>query len=227
MMDAIRPVRPGILIGLLGIILGIGWAVWLVLGHENIHSSMEASRAAVQLLAEEASHHAGNQIKSVKHVHSDGKEHLHVKKEAVAQEGHSEHGEEHMPSTQETKVQEEHARHEHGAGHDDPLMEFAHTRLMRGHLHAMGLGLGAIIISIVLSFTTAPAWIKTAGSVFAGLGGIIYPFAWIIMGYRTPSMGPELAEASVTMIAGPGVALVLSGVLAAALFILKDMLIKK
>lgn len=75
MMDTIRPVRPGILIGLLGIIFGIGWAFWLILGHESIHSSLEASRAALHQPGQEASHNAENHIKSVKHVHSDGNEH--------------------------------------------------------------------------------------------------------------------------------------------------------
>ncbi|HLE18428.1 MAG TPA: hypothetical protein VI728_09105 [Syntrophales bacterium] len=207
MMDAIRPVRPGILIGLIGILLGISWAFWLVLGHEQIHSSLAASRAVLEQPGQEANHHAENQIKSVKHVHSDGKEHMHVKKEAAAQEKTTQHA--------------------HGTGHDDALMDLAHTRLMRGHLHAMGLGLGAIIISVVLSFTSAQAWIKTAASVFAGIGGLVYPLAWIVMGYRTPSLGPELAETSVTLIAGPGVVLVLSGVLAAAFFIFKDILMRK
>ena len=208
MMDAIRPVRPGILIGLIGILFGISWAFWLVLGHEKIHSSLEASRAAVQQPVEEAGRPAAeNRIKSVKHLHSDGEEHMHVKKEAAAQENPPQHA--------------------HGAGHDDALMELAHTRLMRGHLHAMGLGLGAIIISLVLSFTSAQAWIKTAASVSAGIGGLIYPLAWIFMGYRTPSLGPELAEASVTLITGPGVALFVAGVLAAVFFILKDILIKR
>lgn len=225
MMDAIRPVRPGILIGLLGIIFGIGWAFWLILGHERIHSTLEASRAALEQPGQEASQYAENHIKSVKHVHSDGNEHLHISKESPVEENHQHAGDD--MHAKEGMVQENPSRHAHGAGHDDPLMELAHTRLMRGHLHAMGLGLAAIIISIVLSFTSAQAWIKTAGSVFAGLGGLIYPLAWIVMGYRTASMGPELAEASVTLIAGPGVALVFSGVLAAALFILKDILTKK
>jgi len=199
MIGAIRPVRPGILIGLIGILFGIGWAFWLVLGHERIHSSLEAGRAASEQPGQEASHHAENRIKSVKHMHSDGKEHMHAKKEMAAQ-GHP-------------------PQHGHSSGHDDALMELTHTCLMRGHLHAMGLGLGTIIISVVLSFTSAQAWIKTAASLFAGIGGLIYPLAWIVMGYRTPSMGPELAEASVTLIAGPGVVLVLSGVLAAAFHI--------
>jgi hypothetical protein len=47
------------------------------------------------------------------------------------------------------------------------------------------------------------------------------------MGYRTPSMGPELAESSVTLIAGPGVALFVTGVLAAVIFILKDIMMKR
>jgi len=207
MMDAIRPVRPGILIGLIGILFGISWAFWLVLGHERIHSTLEASRAALEQPGQESSHHAENQIKSVKHLHIDGQEHMHVKKEAASQENPPQHA--------------------HGTGHDDALMELAHTRLMRGHLHAMGLGLGAIIISVVLSFTSAQSWIKTTASLFAAIGGLIYPLAWIVMGYRTPSLGPELAEASVILIAGPGVVLVLSGVLATAFFIFKDILMKK
>lgn len=207
MMDAIRPVRLGILIGLIGILFGISWAFWLVLGHERIHSSLEASRAALEQPVQEANHHAENRIKSVKHEHSNGKEHMHVKQEAADQDKPSQHA--------------------HGSWHDDALMELAHTRLVRGHLHAMGLGLLAIIISVVLSFTSAEAWIKTAASVFAGIGGLIYPLSWIVMGYRTPSMGPELAEASVTLIVGPGVVLVLSGVLATAFFIFKDILMKK
>lgn len=227
MMDAIRPVRPGILIGLIGIIFGIGWAFWLILGHERIHSTLEASRAASQQPVQESSHHAENQIESVKHVHNDGKEHMHISKEATVQEDHPQHREEHMQPKKETVAQENPSQHGHGTGHDNPLMELAHTRLMRGHLHAMGLGLGAIIISVVLSFTSAQAWIKTAASLFAGIGGLIYPLSWIVMGYRTPSMGPELAEASVTLIVGPGVVLVLSGVLATAFFIFKDILMKK
>lgn len=204
MMDAIRPVRPGILIGLIGILFGISWAFWLILGHERIHSGLEASRAALQQPVQGISLHAENQIESVKHVHKDGEEHMHVKKEAM--------------------LQDKPAQHAHGTGHDDALMELAHTRLMRGHLHAMGLGLGTIIISLVLSFTSARSWIKTAASTMAGLGSVIYPLAWIAMGYKTPSLGPELAEASVTGIAGPGVALFLAGVLATVFFIFKDML---
>ena len=208
-MNSIRPVRPGILIGLLGILFGIGWAFWLVLGHERLHASLEAaSLTVVPLHEQEASHNAENQIESaVRRTHNNGAEHMHVKKEA-------------MPvSTQEA--------HGHGGGHNDALTELPHPRLTRGHLHAMGLGLGAIIISFILAFTSASGWIKIAASTMAGLGGLIYPLAWIAMGYRTPSLGPEMAEASVTVIAAPGVGLFLAGALTAVFFVAKDMLMNK
>jgi len=106
-------------------------------------------------------------------------------------------------------------------------MELSHTRLRRGHVHSMGLGLVTIVISLVLAFTSAADKIKTIAPVLAGLGGIIYPFAWIVMGYRTPSLGPNAAEASVMMIAGPGVALVVLGIFTAAFFLLKDIFLKR
>src|SRR4030067_3209898 len=64
--------------------------------HERIHSSLEASRAALEQPGQEANHHAENQIESVKHVHSDGKEHSQIRTEAPVQEDHPQHGEEHM-----------------------------------------------------------------------------------------------------------------------------------
>ncbi|MEK6546129.1 MAG: hypothetical protein AAB257_04295 [Nitrospinota bacterium] len=47
------------------------------------------------------------------------------------------------------------------------------------------------------------------------------------MGYRTPSLGPDAAESSVTFIAGPGIALILLGIFTAINFILKDIFSKK
>lgn len=41
----IKPVRYGILTGLLGIVLGIGWAFYLVVGHEGIHRTLEETAA--------------------------------------------------------------------------------------------------------------------------------------------------------------------------------------
>ncbi|MCL4873671.1 hypothetical protein KJ039_06290 [bacterium] len=199
MLEFIRPVRLGIVIGLLGIVFGIGWAFWLVLGHERIHATLEAGVPVPvergPAPAEARPHGHGN------HSHP-GDGHGHAAPTSV------QHGDAHA-----------HA----GQVHRDAVMGLAHQRLTRGHLHAMGLGLASIIISVVIGLTSAPNGIKAAASTLGAVGGILYPMAWIVMGYRTPALGPELAEKSVVFMAGPGVALVLLGVVTALAFTVKDM----
>ncbi|MBI5491295.1 MAG: hypothetical protein HY893_00015 [Deltaproteobacteria bacterium] len=205
MREAIRPVRLGVLLGLFGLVFGIGWAFWLVLGHERIHASLEERAAAVERTGVEAAvtgHAEPSGQKPVLKTHS----HTH------GGDGHN-----NAVATGEMKAQESHGAHK------SPVMELAHTRLVRGHLHAMGLGLAAVLISLVVAGTSAKNWLKTVASISTGLGGLIYPLAWVIMGYRTPSLGSDAAEASVMTIAGPGVALVLLGISIAAAFLIKDM----
>jgi hypothetical protein len=115
----------------------------------------------------------------------------------------------------------ESAAHGHGAveakaaegkgEHASELMEEAHERLTRGHLHSMGLGLVAIAASFILAFVDVPSLLKTLGSISLGLGCFLYPFSWIIMGYRTPSLGIEGAHMSVFLFAGVNVVLVIIG----------------
>ncbi|MBI5286090.1 MAG: hypothetical protein HY878_00675 [Deltaproteobacteria bacterium] len=179
MVELIKSVRLGVLIGLLGLILGINWAFWLVLGHDRIHESLEKRRAGlIQPLKT-------GDVQAIK------------KEEGPADK------------------------------HEDPIIELSHRRLLRGHLHLMGLGLVTIVLSLTLTFTSAPDKIKTIASILTGLGGLIYPLAWIVMGYRTPSLGPEGAEASVVTIAGPGVAFVSLGILTAIVFLLRDVFAKR
>lgn len=216
MIDIIKPVRYGILIGLLGLVFGIGWAFWLVLGHEKMHEQLEQKAAEkkethsfIQLLEPDAAHAHTKEKKKAEEMNNSHMEGMSAGK-----------GDEHQHGEGEAKPHFE-------GGHDSPIMELAHTRLKRGHVHAMGLGLLTIAISFILAFTSAPDRIKTAASVLIGLGGLIYPFAWIVMGYRTPGLGPDAAEASVTVIAGPGVALVLLGIFTAGIFLLKDIFSRK
>lgn len=217
MRELIKPVRFGILIGLAGLAFGIFWAFWLVLGHEKIHEQLEQralkakeGHSLMQLLEPAAAHAHTKEKKKVKEMN-----HSHMEGMGAGKEDEHQHG-----------AVEEPKKHFEG-GHDNPIMELAHTRLRRGHVHAMGLGLLTIVISFILVFTSAPDRIKTAASVLTGLGGLIYPFAWIVMGYRTPGLGPDAAEASVTIIAGPGVALVLLGIFTAGIFVLKDIFSRK
>ena len=219
MLEVIRPVRYGILVGLLGIVFGMSWAFWLVLGHDGIHKSLEAravvsnhdnmedTHGGVSFPANAYAHEHAVEAESG-HAHADGVHH----DEGVVSSSHNG-----MDASSEIT----------GTHNHTPIMELAHRRLTRGHLHAMGLGLFTIVISMVIAFTTAPAWIKTVAPVLAGVGGIIYPLAWIVIGYRTPALGVDAAEASVTHIAGPGILLILTGILVASGFLLKDIFLKK
>jgi hypothetical protein len=56
-----------------------------------------------------------------------------------------------------------------------------------------------------------PRWLKTLGSVSVGAGGLLYPFSWIIMGFKLPALGMEAAESSIMPIVGISVLLVLTG----------------
>ena len=231
MIEFIKPVRYGILVGLLGLAFGIGWAFWLVLGHERIHKSLEeratkgqSSHSIIQLLEpDNAMAHTDTKTKEEEHSHGKPSKDKDINQHT--EEGMPQQKDEHMHMMEEGQhmMQMGGNEHQHFEGaHDSPIMELSHTRLRRGHVHAMGLGLLTIAISLVLAFTTAPDRIKTVAPVLTGLGGLIYPFAWIVMGYRTPGLGPSAAEASVTVIAGPGVALVLLGIFTTAVFLLKD-----
>lgn len=196
MIESIKPVRYGILLGLFGIIFGILWAFCLVLGHEKIHEDLEKRTVTKQ----------GNIIQ------------LFAPQEAYA------HSKKEMPVVMEHNQgsKEEPRPHVMGALHKDPDIELAHKILTRAHIHFMGLGLLTILISLVLAFTNATDRSKTLASVAAGLGGLIYPIAWILMGYRIPAMGMTEAEASVRIIAAPGVILVLCGIIATAFFLIRD-----
>lgn len=229
MNEIIRPVRYGILIGLLGFIFGIAWAFWLVLGHEKIHKQLEQGALKAKeehsllefLEPNSAMAHTDAKTEGGGHSHGQPLKDTHQHGEEGASAENHEH--EQMMEADQHMMQMGEMGHYHGEGmHDSPIMELAHKRLARGHLHAMGLGLLTIALSFILAFTSAPDRIKTVASVLTGLGGIIYPIAWMVMGYRTPALGPDAAEASVTIIAGPGIALVLLGIFTAGIFLLKD-----
>ncbi|MDO8446629.1 MAG: hypothetical protein Q7T53_11095 [Deltaproteobacteria bacterium] len=227
----IKPVRYGVIIGLLGLLLGIGWAFWLVLGHERIHKSLEKSvvekkevHSLIDIL-EPDNAQANTTAKGVQNEHSHGQPSNNEDTHRHEEEGKPLQKDEHMDMMNKGQqmMQTGEDKHQHGEGmHDNPIMELAHKRLVRGHLHLMGLGLVSAVLSLILGFTSAPPLFKTVASVLTGIGGIIYPVAWIVMGYMTPALGPDGAEASVMAIAGIGVALVLLGIFTTIAFLLKD-----
>lgn len=210
MNDQIRPVGIGIAIGIITLIFGISWAIYLVVGHDSIHRILEESVkarldsavASGSAALDEASHGHGTNA-----VHDKG-----VGKEAYKTTPH-------MHGAAERRAG--------GTGisgpHSDELMDAAHKRLTRGHIHAMGLGILAIALSTVLSFTGAPAWLKKTGSICLGAGGFIYPFSWIIMGYRTPAMGIAASQESILSVVAMSVPLVLLGLFITLFYVVKGL----
>ncbi|MBI5875282.1 MAG: hypothetical protein HZB81_05490 [Deltaproteobacteria bacterium] len=121
MIEIIKPVRYGILIGLLGLVFGIGWAFWLVLGHEKLHEQLEQKAAEkkethsfIQLLEPDAAYAHTKEKKKVEEMN-----HSHMEGMGAGK------GDEHQHGEGEAKPHFE-------GGHDSPLMELAHTRLKRG-----------------------------------------------------------------------------------------------
>lgn len=173
MQPMLRPVKIGLFFGLLSILFGIFWAAYITVNHEGIHNDLaERERASFEekfpLLSPKAEAAAPSH-KQGAHSHSqDTGAHQEVKEPTKE---HNQHG--------------------------SALAAQAHERLVRGHIHAMGLGLVSIAVSLILAFVTAGLRFKIFASACAGVGGFFYPFAWIIMGYRTASLGPEAAAESV------------------------------
>ncbi|MES0370999.1 MAG: hypothetical protein ABUK11_01865 [Mariprofundaceae bacterium] len=131
----------------------------------------------------------------------------------------------------ESQMKPEQAEHSHGTasppahehGHDTVadrtgeqhshsgnLAQDAMQRLLRGHIHFMGIGVLSAVLLLITAFTSLKAcWKKVLGFTF-GLGALAYPPAWILMGFRTVELGPQAAEASVMWLFGPAVALLLA-----------------
>lgn len=234
MNEQFRPVGIGLILGLLGLMFGIFWAMYLVVNHENIHKELsEGGKAALmERFVINSSSPEGHGV----HVHSspvhepkmeetqpqshDHGNHDHEAMTAPQAEGHD-HGSHDHASTPAPAPARENATEPHDhAGHDDPLMEAAHERLTRGHLHAMGLGTITIVLSALLGFLSAPARVKTFASACLGIGGIFYPLAWIVMGYRTMEMGLTASQESVMPLVGPSVGLVLLGIFMTFFYVL-------
>lgn len=203
---SLRPVILGLLLGLISLIFGIFWAAYLTVNHDKIHKTLSESAGAalhekfVISPSEGHQHHVGSEKASAGH---GSKEH--------PKDGHG---------VKDEEVETPPPSHE--AMHEDSVMEAAHERLARGHLHAMGLGMLSILVSFVFAFSTAPANVKTFASACLGTGGIFYPLSWIIMGFRTPALGVEAAQESVVPIVALSMLLVLVGLLLCFFYFIRD-----
>jgi len=186
----INPVRHGLLMAVAALIFGALWAAYMGTHHEQLHGAFETQVATIQSTDKQ---HPIEEM-SMKSMQMD---HAHHSTLPTAHE----HGQSHHET--DTQVNEE--QHSHSGN----LAQDAMQRLLRGHIHFMGIGVLSAVLLLITAFTSLKdGWKKTLGFTF-GLGALLYPPAWILMGFRTVELGPQAAEASVMWLFGPAVALLL------------------
>jgi len=215
-LDIITPVRHGLIMAVLALICGALWAAYLALNHEQLHGGFEKQEAALESAqTEQTGPDTATIILDAAIPRAEA--HSSEPHTSSAPAGHAEHGQASpIPATAQ-----EHRRHE-GRGHL-PHREHTHSgslamdamqRLLRGHIHWMGLGILSAVLLLIVAFTSLkPCWKKLLGWTF-GIGALAYPPAWILMGFRTVELGPQAAEASVMWLFGPTVGLLLASMTA-------------
>lgn len=187
--QALMPVHQGIGMGVLALIFGALWAFYMATHHEQLHGAFEDAEAkALQVHMERQAASMKMEGMAIGHVHDH--------------DMHSEHAHTAMPG----------AISQHS--HSGSLARDAMQRLLRGHIHFMGIGLLTVLmLFLVAASGLKRRWKQLFGWTF-GLGALLYPPAWILMGFRTVELGPQAAEASVLWLFGPAVGLLIGSLLA-------------
>jgi len=192
----IAPVRHGLLLAVTAMILGVSWAAYLATHHEQLHGGFEKQEAEIK---------AADTQQKINDMDMHGMS-LGAATELLIPQAHA-HG-----SDEAQHGAHSEAKHQHS--HSGSLAMDAMQRLLRGHIHWMGLGILSAVMLLITALTSLKTgWKKTLGWTF-GIGALAYPVAWIIMGFRTVVMGPDAAEASVMWLFGPAVGLLLASLIA-------------
>jgi len=182
----------GLAMAVLAIIMGALWAAYIATHHEQLHGSFEQQEATVKNA--EMKHH-------MQELDMSGMTLGHAHAEAAASHAH------HEPSAGGAEEAHQHS-------HSGSLATDAMQRLLRGHIHFMGIGILTIVMLILVAITALKScWKNLFGWTF-GLGALLYPPAWILMGFRTVELGPQGAEASVLWLFGPAVGLLIGSLIA-------------
>jgi len=198
MNNIINPVRHGLIMAVMALVSGALWAGYMATQHEALHSTFEAQVTRTQQANSQPQMESMNMDAMLmdQHAHSAG----------TSADDH------HNAPMQTHNVGGHAAGDQHS--HSGSFAKDAMQRLLRGHIHFMGLGVLAAVLLLVTAFTSLKScWKKVLGWTF-GLGALVYPPAWILMGFRTVEMGPAGAEASVMWLFGPAVGLLLASMAA-------------
>ncbi len=85
--------------------------------------------------------------------------------------------------------------------------------IQRAHFHAQGLGALGVAIILVLGLSWVSAPVKRWLALATGVGALLYPFTWLLMGLRVGSMGKQAAHASVDWLAAVSIPLFFGGMM--------------
>lgn len=192
--EPLANIRHGLILAVLALILGALWAAFLATQHERLHGDFETQQEQLQSA-------------QMQHLFED------ISKDTTGPDLSQ-----HSAPAHGTAAS---ADNQHS--HSGNPVEDAMRRLLRGHVHFMGLGvLAAVLLLVTAATSLKPCWQKLLGWSL-GIGALAYPPAWILMGFRTVKLGPEAAEASVMWLFGPSVALLLASMVAVLVTLLLEL----
>ena len=191
--ESLQPVSHGLAMGLIALIFGALWAAYMASHHERLHGAFESQEAR------------NNQDEI--EFQTTGMDKTELILEAHASTGESVDGHSHHDATDHSRSGKQHT-------HSGSLAGDAMQRLLRGHIHFMGIGLLTIIALLIVASTALRTVWKKAFGWSLGLGALLYPPAWILMGFRTVELGLESAEESVLWLFGPAAGMIIGSLIA-------------
>ncbi len=196
--NTIKHIRHGLVLAVLAMVLGVCWAAYLAIFHEQLHDGFTKQEATIKA----ARSKQGVKVDTHRHVLAGM-----------------------LPSgaNARTEHDDSHAATPDQRSHSGNLALDAMRRLLRGHVHWMGVGILSAVMLLITGLTSLkPCWKKLLGWSF-GIGAVAYPPAWILMGFRTVLLGPKAAEKSVMWLFGPAVSLVLASLITVLAVLLLEM----
>jgi len=194
LFDMLGSVRHGLMLSTLALILGICWAGYLGVNHEQLHGGFEKQEAM--------------------HKHAQTGPGIATMMLGIAIPDANAHGDDPLPSEEAGHTNHEQAAPTHQHSHSGSLATDAMQRLLRGHIHWMGVGTLSAVMLLIVAFTSLKSCGKKLLGWTFGIGALAYPPAWILMGFRTVELGPQAAEASVVWLFGPAAGLLLASMVA-------------
>lgn len=201
--EIIAPVRHGLILAVTAMIAGALWAGFLATQHERLHGHFSEQEAVAE---------ASRMQHLMEDLATTEPDHMHAPGTPA--------GHHHDSPREDDATHAAEAMHSHSGS----LATDAMQRLLRGHIHFMGLGALVAALLLVLAFTSLRRGWKVLVAWAAGIGMIAYPPAWIVMGFRTVELGPQAAEASIMWLFGPAVALLLAAMAAVLAVLLLEQL---